>query len=242
MGMRHFTDVKKGNYRLQISAIGFNQYNQSININYDTNINIVLKPSVQFKDEVVIYSTKNLANFTSIQSLNKEQIQKDNYGQDVPFLLQNFTSVNVSSDAGAGVGYTNMSVRGSDGTRINVTMNGVPLNDAESHGSFWVNLPDFLSSAESVTLQRGIGASTNGVAAFGANLNVQTNTLNAEPYAEINNGYGSFNTIKNTLKVGTGLINNKVSLDLRLSNIVSDGYIDRASSDLKSYFVYRFVF
>jgi iron complex outermembrane receptor protein len=236
-GKFHFTDVKKGNYRLQISAIGFNQYNQSININNDTNINIVLKPSVQFKDEVVIYSTKNLANFTSIQSLNKEQIQKDNYGQDVPFLLQNFTSVNVSSDAGAGVGYTNMSVRGSDGTRINVTMNGVPLNDAESHGSFWVNLPDFLSSAESVTLQRGIGASTNGVAAFGANLNVQTNTLNAEPYAEINNGYGSFNTIKNTLKVGTGLINNKVSLDLRLSNIVSDGYIDRASSDLKSYFV-----
>ena len=236
-GKFYFPDVKKGNYRIQISAIGFNQYNQSINISKDTNINIVLKPSVQFKDEVVIYSTKNLANFTSIQSLNKEQIQKDNYGQDVPFLLQNFTSVNVSSDAGAGLGYTNMSVRGSDGTRINVTMNGVPLNDAESHGSFWVNLPDFLSSAESITLQKGIGASTNGVAAFGANLNVQTNTLNAEPYAEINNGYGSFNTIKNTLKVGTGLINNKVSLDLRLSNIVSDGYIDRASSDLKSYFV-----
>jgi iron complex outermembrane receptor protein len=232
-----FLDIKAGNYRVQIKAIGFNQYNQSIRINADTLINIVIDPAVQFKDEVVIYSTKNLANYTSIQGLTKEQIQKDNYGQDVPFLLQNFTSVNVSSDAGAGVGYTNMSVRGSDGTRINVTMNGVPLNDAESHGSFWVNLPDFLSSAESVTLQRGIGASTNGVAAFGANLNVQTNTLNAEPYAEINNGYGSFNTIKNTLKVGTGLMSNKVAIDLRLSNIVSDGYIDRATSDLKSYFI-----
>jgi iron complex outermembrane receptor protein len=236
-GQFNFTDIKKGNYRLQITAIGFNQYNQSIQITGDTSLNIVLQPAVQFKDEVVIYGAKNLANFTSIQSLTKEQIQKDNYGQDVPFLLQNFTSVNVSSDAGAGVGYTNMSVRGSDGTRINVTMNGVPLNDAESHGSFWVNLPDFLSSAESVTLQRGIGASTNGVAAFGANLNVQTNTLNAEPYAEINNGYGSFNTIKNTVKLGTGLMANKLSLDMRLSNITSDGYIDRASSDLKSYFV-----
>ena len=236
-GKFNFTDIKKGNYRIQITAIGFNQHNQSISINADTSVTIVLVPALQFKDEVVIYGAKNLANFTSIQSLTKEQIQKDNNGQDVPFLLQNFTSVNVSSDAGAGVGYTNMSVRGSDGTRINVTMNGVPLNDAESHGSFWVNLPDFLSSAESVTLQRGIGASANGVAAFGANLNVQTNTLNAEPYAEINNGYGSFNTIKNTIKLGTGLMGNKVALDMRLSNITSDGYIDRASSDLKSYFV-----
>ena len=232
-----FSDLKQGTYRIQITAIGFNTFSQSFKLNQDTNINITLIPSVQFKDEVVIYGTKNLANFTSIQSLTQEQIKQENYGQDVPYLLQNFTSVNVSSDAGAGVGYTNMSVRGSDGTRINVTMNGIPLNDAESHGSFWVNLPDFLSSAESVTLQRGIGASTNGVAAFGANLNVQTNTLNAEPYAEINNGYGSFNTIKNTLKLGTGLMNNRFVVDMRLSNIVSDGYIDRASSDLKSYFV-----
>lgn len=236
-GKFSFTDIKSGNYRIQISAIGFNLYNQSLYVNSDTSILITLVSSVQFKDEVVVYGSKNLANYTSIQSLSKDQIQKENYGQDVPFMLQNFTSVNVSSDAGAGVGYTNMSVRGSDGTRINVTMNGIPLNDAESHGSFWVNLPDFLSSAESVTLQRGIGASTNGVAAFGANLNVQTNTLNAEPYAEINNSYGSFNTLKNTVKVGTGLMNNRVAVDMRLSNIVSDGYIDRASSDLKSYFV-----
>ena len=236
-GKFQFLEIKKGNYRIQISAIGFNLYNQNLTVNGDTSITITMQPSIQFKDEVVVYGTKNLANFTSIQSITKEQIEKENFGQDVPFMLQNFTSVNVSSDAGAGVGYTNMSVRGSDGTRINVSMNGIPLNDAESHGSFWVNLPDFLSSAESVTLQKGIGASTNGVAAFGANLNVQTNTLNAEPYAEINNGYGSFNTIKNTVKVGTGLINNKVAVDMRLSNIVSDGYIDRASSDLKSYFV-----
>lgn len=236
-GKFEFSDIKKGNYRIQIKAIGINLYNQNISINSDTNLVLTLIPSVQFKDEVVIYGTKNLANFTSIQSLNKEEIQKENIGQDVPFMLQSFTSVNVSSDAGAGVGYTNMSVRGSDGTRINVTMNGVPLNDAESHGAFWVNLPDFLSSAESVTLQRGIGASTNGVAAFGANLNVQTNTLIATPYAEINNGYGSFNTLKNTVKIGTGLLNNKFAIDMRLSNIISDGYIDRASSDLKSYFI-----
>lgn len=236
-GTFNFTAIKPGNYRLQIKAIGFNIFNQNIAISNDTNISIVLVPAIEFKDEVVVYGAKNLANYTSIQSLTKEQIQQENYGQDIPFILQNFTSVNVSSDAGAGVGYTNMSVRGSDGTRINVTMNGIPLNDAESHGAFWVNLPDFLSSAESITLQKGIGASTNGVAAFGANLNVQTNTLNSEPYAEINNSYGSFNTIKNTIKLGTGLINNHVALDMRLSNIVSDGYIDRASSDLKSYFV-----
>ncbi|HRG60048.1 MAG TPA: TonB-dependent receptor [Bacteroidia bacterium] len=236
-GYFEFNNVNKGIYRIQINSVGFNIYNQTISITHDTLIDIILVPSIQFKDEVVVYATKNLANFTSIQSLNKEQIQKDNFGQDVPFFLQNFTSVNVSSDAGAGIGYTNMSVRGSDGTRINVTMNGIPLNDAESHGSFWVNLPDFLSSAENVTLQRGIGASTNGVAAFGANLNVQTNTLNADPYAECNNSYGSFNTIKNTIKVGTGLLNNKLAMDMRLSNITSDGYVDRASSNLKSYFM-----
>lgn len=236
-GSFEFSDIKKGSYRLQVSNIGFNAYHQNMTLNSDTNISIELKPSLQFKDEVVIYGAKNLANFTSIQGINKEKIQKENFGQDVPYILQHFTSVNVSSDAGAGVGYTNMSVRGSDGTRINVTMNGIPLNDAESHGSFWVNLPDFLSSAESVTLQRGIGASTNGVAAFGANLNVQTNTLNNEAYAEINNSYGSFNTLKNTVKLGTGLLNNHLTLDMRLSNIVSDGYMDRASSDLKSYFM-----
>jgi iron complex outermembrane recepter protein len=236
-GKFEFTSIKKGNYRLQIKGIGFNTFNKNYAFANDTNVNITLSPAVRFKDEVVVYGTKNLANFTSVQSIGKEQIEKENIGQDVPFILQHFTSVNVSSDAGAGVGYTNMSVRGSDGTRINVTMNGIPLNDAESHGSFWVNLPDFLSSAENVSLQRGIGASTNGVAAFGANLNVQTNTLNAEPYAELNNAVGSFNTIKNTVKVGTGLLNNKLAVDMRLSNITSDGYIDRASSNLKSYFL-----
>ena len=232
-----FSAIKPGNYRIQIKAIGFNVFNKTFHFGADTIINVQLNPAVQFKDEVVIYGTQNLANFTSIQKLSKDQIQKDNIGQDAPYLLQNFTSVNVSSDAGAGVGYTNMSVRGSDGTRINVSVNGVPLNDAESHGSFWVNMPDFMSSAESVTLQRGIGASTNGVAAFGANLNVQTNTLKPDAYAETDNSYGSFNTLKNTIKLGTGLLNNRFSLDMRLSQISSDGYIDRASSNLKSYFV-----
>lgn len=236
-GTFKFEQLKKGVYRLQIQAIGFEKYNQNFSLNNDTTITLILKPSVKFKDEVVIYGTKNLANFTSVQSLSKPQIEENNFGQDVPYLLQNFTSVNVSSDAGAGVGYTNMSVRGSDATRINVTMNGIPLNDAESHGAFWVNIPDFLSSAESISLQKGIGASTNGVAAFGANLNIQTNTLNAEPYAEINNSYGSFNTLKNTIKVGTGLLNEHFTADIRLSNISSDGYIDRAFSNLKSYFV-----
>ncbi len=236
-GTFEFTQLGKGIFKVQIKSIGFETYHKTIHISKDTSIQIVLSPLVKMKDEIVVYGTKSSANYTSVQSLNKEQIEKENYSQDIPYLLQNFTSVNMSSDAGAGVGYTNMSVRGSDGTRINVTLNGIPFNDAESHGSFWVNMPDFLSSAESVTLQRGIGASTNGVAAFGANLNIQTNTLNAAPYGEIKTGYGSFNTLHNTVKLGTGLLNNKFTADIRLSSISSDGYIDRASSNLKSYFI-----
>jgi iron complex outermembrane receptor protein len=143
----------------------------------------------------------------------------------------------VSSDAGAGVGYTGIRIRGSDPTRINVTINGIPYNEAESQGTYWVNLPDFASSVDNIQVQRGVGTSTNGAGAFGASLNIQTNTLQQEAYAEINNSFGSFNTWKHTVKVGSGLIGGKWSFDGRLSKISSDGYIDRASSDLKSFFV-----
>ncbi|HNC31923.1 MAG TPA: TonB-dependent receptor, partial [Cyclobacteriaceae bacterium] len=169
--------------------------------------------------------------------LSKAELAKNNLGQDMPFLLNQLPGVVVNSDAGAGVGYTGMSIRGSDATRINVTINGIPVNDAESHGMFWVDLPDFASSVENIQVQRGVGTSTNGAAAFGGSVNVQTQNLNEKAYAEIFNSYGSFNTHKHTFKLGSGLLGGHFIFDARLSLIGSDGYIDRASSNLKSYYV-----
>jgi len=170
-------------------------------------------------------------------NLNKEEIRKLNQGQDLPFLLGQTPSVVAYSDAGAGVGYTYMRIRGTDGTRINVTLNGIPYNDAESMGSFFVNLPDFASSVNSIQIQRGAGTSSNGASAFGATVSLSTNELNEKPYAEFNNSYGSFDTWKNTIKAGTGLIDNHFTMDTRLSRISSTGYVDRASSNLQSFYL-----
>jgi iron complex outermembrane receptor protein len=158
-------------------------------------------------------------------------------GQDIPVLLNYMPSVVSSSDAGAGVGYTYMSVRGSNGERINVTINGIPYNDAESHGTFWVNLSDFASSTQNLQLQRGVGTSTNGSGAFGASLNILTDAVSEESSAEISNSFGSFGTRKHTVKFSTGKLNNNIEIAGRLSNIYSDGYVDRAFADLKSYYL-----
>jgi iron complex outermembrane receptor protein len=160
-----------------------------------------------------------------------------NLGQDLPFILNQTPSVVVNSDAGSGVGYTGINIRGSDATRINVTLNGIPYNDAESQGSFFVNLPDFASSANSIQIQRGVGTSTNGTAAFGATINVSTNEFKDKAYSELNNTIGSFNTLKHTVKAGTGLLNNHFTVDARLSKITSNGYIDRATSNLQSFYL-----
>jgi iron complex outermembrane receptor protein len=170
-------------------------------------------------------------------TVTKEDISKNNIAQDIPYLLGYTPSLVVSSDAGTGVGYTNINIRGTDVKRINVTIDGVPVNDAESHGVWWVDLPDLASSADNIQIQRGVGTSTNGAGAFGATINFQTTNLNREPYAEVNSSYGSFNTSKNTINFGTGLINKKFAIDARLSKIWSDGYIDRAFSDLKSFYI-----
>ncbi|GAA0872589.1 TonB-dependent receptor [Gangjinia marincola] len=170
-------------------------------------------------------------------NLSKEEIKKINLGQDLPILLNQLPGVVTASDAGNGVGYTYLRVRGSDATRINVTLNGIPFNDAESQGSFWVNLPDFASSTQSLQLQRGVGTSVNGSGAFGASLNLLTDNRSEEAYAEISNSFGSFNTRRHTVKASTGLLQDKFELSARLSNIYSDGYVDRATSDLKSYFL-----
>ena len=172
-----------------------------------------------------------------IQQLQGKLFQKITLPRIYHICLGYTPSMVVSSDAGTGVGYTNINIRGTDVKRINVTIDGIPVNDAESHGVWWVDLPDLASSADNIQIQRGVGTSTNGAGAFGATINFQTTSLNREPYAEVNSSYGSFNTSKNTVNFGTGLINNKFAVDARLSKIWSDGYIDRAFSDLKSFYI-----
>ncbi len=172
----------------------------------------------------------------SYSDVNKSTIEKENFGMDVPFLLTITPSLVATSDAGTGIGYTGFRIRGTDANRINVTSNGIPMNDAESHGVFWVNIPDFASSLQDLQVQRGVGTSTNGSGAFGASINMKTENIPSTPYAEFDGSLGSFNTSKGTLKLGSGQIADHWAFDVRLSSINSDGYIDRASTDLKSYF------
>ena len=171
------------------------------------------------------------------QNISKSDIQKNNVGPDLPFLLNQTPSVVVQSDAGNGIGYTGIRIRGTDATRINVTINGIAYNDAESMGTFLVNLPDFASSVSSIQIQRGVGTSSNGPSAFGASINLSTHELNEKAYFSTSNSAGSFGTLKNTLQFGSGLLKNHFTIDARISKIKSDGYIDRASSDLRSYYV-----
>ena len=173
----------------------------------------------------------------SYSNIDKNNLESRNLGQDLPILLNFLPSVVTTSDAGAGIGYTGIRVRGSDATRVNVTINGIPYNDSESQGTFWVNLPDFSSSVENIQLQRGVGTSTNGSSAFGASLNILTDGISKEKFLEISNSFGSYSTIKNTVKFSTGEINDNFQISGRFSKIVSDGYIERASSDLRSYFL-----
>lgn len=198
---------------------------------------VVLQDTVKL-DEILLKSVRVKENGTFTQStVTKKEIEKRNLGQDIPILLNYLPSVVSTSDAGAGIGYTGIRVRGSDATRVNVTINGIPYNDAESQGTFWVNLPDFASSVENMQLQRGVGTSTNGSGAFGASLNILTESIAESALAEINSSFGSYNTFKNNVKFSTGLLKDHFELSGRFSLIKSDGYIDRASSDLKSYFL-----
>jgi len=201
-------------------------------------LTIVVEDNTYFLEPLEIKSVRaaDRAPFTKTD-IATQQIKKANLGQDIPYLLNQTPSVYVSSDAGNGVGYTYMHIRGVDATRINVTLNGIPYNDAESQGSYFVDLPDILSSTGSIQVQRGVGTSTNGAGAFGATINLSTNEFHDKPYAESNNSYGSFNTFKNTIRIGSGLINDRFTIDARLSQISSDGYIDRASSSLQAMYL-----
>ncbi len=188
--------------------------------------------------EVQVKATRaNAKTPMAFSDMKKEEIEQVNHVKDVPFILSSMPSVLANSDAGIGVGYTGIHVRGTDPTRINVTANGVPLNDAESSQLYWVNISDFASSVQSMQLQRGVGTSTNGAGAFGATLNMQTNNLSAKPYAGFDVSAGSYGTHKETVRFSTGLLGGHWGFQGRLSNIGSDGYIDRASSKLNSYFL-----
>ena len=189
-------------------------------------------------EEVNISATRvNSRSTFAFTNIEKPEIEKNNLGQDLPYLLNLTPSVVATSDGGTGVGYTSLRIRGSDATRVNVTINGIPVNDAESHQVYWVDLPDISSSVENIQIQRGLGSSTNGTGAFGGSINILSTKLNAEPFAELNSTAGSFNTIKNTLLFGTGLLSNVFAIEGRFSIINSSGYIDRASSNLHSFYL-----
>lgn len=188
-------------------------------------------------EEIVVQATRvNEVSAIAKTEISKQEIAVQNTGRDLPVLMQLQPSVVITSDAGNGIGYTGIRVRGSDATRTNITVNGVPINDAESQGTFWVNMPDFASSTANIQVQRGVGGSTNGAGAFGATVNLQTSS-DFKPNALISSSAGSFNTRKITVAAGTGLINSHWTVDMRLSKITSDGFIDRAASDLSSYFL-----
>lgn len=237
-GLYEFSNLPAGSYTVVVSYLGYATQEKKVIVNLDAIADFTLQQLSFVADEVVVSATRVAKNAAfTYKNLSKADLDKTNQGQDLPYLLNQTPSVVVTSDAGAGVGYTGIRIRGSDATRINVTLNGIPLNDAESQGSFFINLPDLASSVDNIQIQRGVGTSTNGAGAFGASLNIQTTTRKDSAYAELNNTYGSFDTWRNTVSAGTGLINNKFSFDARLSRIKSDGYVDRASSNLKSFFV-----
>ncbi|WP_375561310.1 TonB-dependent receptor [Bernardetia sp. OM2101] len=223
-----------GEYTLIVSYIGYQTIEKTITLNANTVLDIVL-PDGKTLSEIIIKSYREYP--VTLTELNEKQIEKRNLGQDLPILLQYTPSVVSTSDAGAGVGYTGMRIRGSDATRTNVTVNGIPMNDAESQGTFWVNMPDFASSASSIQIQRGVGTSVNGAGAFGASVNIATQEPQDEAGAEISNSYGSFNTFRHNVQFHTGLLKDRIKFSGRLSKITSDGFIDEAFSDLKSFFV-----
>lgn len=238
LGQFRFTNLPAGNYLLRVTFLGYTAAETEVTLPGGGPVEIALEQKNYLTEEVIVTATRASANSaTAFTNIGKEYLDKQNLGQDLPYLVNLTPSVVVSSDAGNGVGYTGIRIRGSDNTRVNLTINGIPLNDAESQGTFLVNLPDFASSIDNMQIQRGVGTSTNGAGAFGGSINIQTTKVSPEPYADLDNSYGSFNTLKNTVSVGTGLINNAFSFNGRLSRITSDGFVDRAGSKLHSFFL-----
>ena len=232
-----FNNLPDTVYTLQVEHADYDDLEQKVKTNDKNPVLLKMeRPSISL-EEITVSATRNVGHSPmTYTDVSKKELDKLNSGKDLPYLLAYTPSFITTSDAGTGIGYTGFRIRGTDANRTNVTINGIPLNDSESQSVFFVDLPDLASSLNSVQVQRGVGTSTNGTAVFGASINMQTETFNSKPYFEISSSAGSFGTIKNTLKAGTGLINH-FSVDVRLSNVQSDGYIDRAWVRMKSYFV-----
>lgn len=237
-GLYKINAVSDGSYVLQFSSMGYATDEMRVKVQgADVSLNITMKESSTELEMYTVNATRaSEESGVAHTNVSKEDIAKNNVGIDLPYLVDQTPSVVVTSDAGTGIGYTGIRIRGSDPTRVNVSLNGIPVNDAESQGVWWVNMPDFASSTDNIQIQRGVGTSTNGAGAFGGSMNLQTNVLHELPYAEMNNAFGSFQTRKHTLKAGTGLISGKFTFDMRLSQITSDGFVDRATSNLKSFY------
>ncbi|MDP4711498.1 MAG: TonB-dependent receptor [Saprospiraceae bacterium] len=230
-----------GSWRLRVSFVGFETQFRTVELGSgQPNPEPVfrLREKTAALEGLIVRSLRANRNTPmTFLNLQQEELSKNNLGQDVPFVLRWTPSVVATSDAGNGVGYTGIRIRGVDPTRINVTINGIPYNDAESQGVFWVNLPDIASSSESIQIQRGVGSSTLGTGAFGATININTHTIHEDPYATVGTSIGSFGTFKRNLRLGSGFLGDKFLFDARLSRITSDGFIDRASADLNSWFL-----
>jgi len=233
-----FQNVNDGQHTIQVQYLGYDDYHSSFSLSKNENSIISMREGSVKIDQINIIANRLSEDspFTYIE-LNEQAINVKNLAQDIPFLVEHTPSMVVTSDAGAGVGYTGMRLRGSDATRINVTINGVPLNDSESQGVFWVNMPDFGSSVQNLQIQRGVGSSTNGAASFGGTVALNTSSISEKPFGKISGTYGSYDTRKISVEGASGLINGKYSIEGRYSMINSDGYVDRASSDLDSWFI-----
>jgi len=227
------------NANLLVKASGYAPQEIDLsNVDLSRTLRIEMFKQVQTLEAVQVEATRTESAQTSkLLSVGLDPIKRRDFGQDMPVLLDILPSVVTTSDAGAGVGYTGIRIRGADASRINVTINGIPVNDPESHDVYWVNMPDLAGSVESIYVQNGLGSSTNGAGAFGANINIKTADIANKAYGTIDNSIGSFNTWKSSVRAGTGLIDNKFTMEMRLSRILSDGYIDRASSNLKSFYL-----
>jgi iron complex outermembrane receptor protein len=237
-GTYSITNLKDGIYRLIFSFMGYEQQVHEVELHGRNVLNVTLSEKTMFPGEVVVNATR-AGEFTPLTyfTVGKEILQKQNFGHDLPFILSMTPSLVETSEAGNGIGYTNLRIRGSDASRINVTIDGVPLNDPESQQVFWVDLPDLASSVDNIQVQRGVGTSSNGAGAFGATVSIQTKNPENEPFAEISSTAGSFNTFRNTISAGTGLLAGKFAFQVRFSDLRSEGYIDRTGSDHRSAFM-----
>jgi iron complex outermembrane receptor protein len=238
-GMYVFPDVPSGNYNIQYSFLGYKTVDKTVEVNTSLYLSTIVLKELYYAGEEATITALRAGEKTPMAytNISKDEIAEQNFGKDIPYIISLTPSVITSSDAGHGIGYTSMRIRGTDASRINVTINGVPLNDAESHSVFWVDLPELASSTEQIQIQRGVGTSTNGAAAFGGTVNMQTSLLNKEAYANYGLTAGSFKTLRNTISAGTGLIKDKFAVDVRLSDLHSDGFIDRSWTDLQSYYL-----